>query len=372
MKISFLVPSISTNCLGRAYMLAKVLSRRYEVELIGPTLWGRGIWKPCDTGEFTYKVIEWRGPKTLRKATKEILSSITGSVIYAMKPMFTSYGVALIRKLTDRTPVILDIDDWEVGFLHERWRTARGSLIRGSDLPWATLVLDRLVRCADDVTVVSDFLLRKYGGNKIPHGRDTELFDPALYDRLTLRETHGLSGWKVIMFLGSLQIYKGLEDLLEAVRSLPRRDVRVMLIGANKEEPYVRKLMSLGGEHLQLVEMQPFADIPKWLSMADMVVLPQRASPGAIGQVPAKIFDAMAMAKPVISTAVSDIPEILEGCGIVAEPGNVQQLAEKIEYLLDHEEEAALLGAKARERCIERYSYYAVERALPGIFAKYA
>ena len=35
-KISILSPDLSHNCLGRAYLLAKILQRHYEVEIIGP------------------------------------------------------------------------------------------------------------------------------------------------------------------------------------------------------------------------------------------------------------------------------------------------------------------------------------------------
>ena len=42
MKISILSPDLSQNCLGRAYLLAKILQSHYEVEIIGP-VFGNGI-----------------------------------------------------------------------------------------------------------------------------------------------------------------------------------------------------------------------------------------------------------------------------------------------------------------------------------------
>ena len=45
MKISILSPDLSHNCLGRAYLLAKVLQRHYKVEIIGP-VFRYGIWEP--------------------------------------------------------------------------------------------------------------------------------------------------------------------------------------------------------------------------------------------------------------------------------------------------------------------------------------
>ena len=68
---------------------------------------------------------------------------------------------------------------------------------------------------------------------------------------------------------------------------------------------------------------------------------------------------------------MSDIPEILEGCGIVVEPGNVEQIAEKIEYVLEHTEEAAEMGRRAREKCAREYSWEAVEKILVKVFERY-
>jgi hypothetical protein len=51
MRISLLVSDFSKNCLGRVYILAKMLESKYEVEVVGP-LFGKRIWPPCDNNEF--------------------------------------------------------------------------------------------------------------------------------------------------------------------------------------------------------------------------------------------------------------------------------------------------------------------------------
>jgi glycosyltransferase involved in cell wall biosynthesis len=71
----------------------------------------------------------------------------------------------------------------------------------------------------------------------------------------------------------------------------------------------------------------------------------------------------MALGRPLISTRVSMIPEVIEGCGLLAPPDDVPALAHAIERPLDHPEEAAALGRRARERAVERYSF-ASARAL--------
>ncbi len=57
----------------------------------------------------------------------------------------------------------------------------------------------------------------------------------------------------------------------------------------------------------------------------------------------------MAMAKPIIATSVSGIPEVLDGCGWIVEPENPKQLAETIQYAFDHPVEANTRQADVKE-----------------------
>ena len=117
--------------------------------------------------------------------------------------------------------------------------------------------------------------------------------------------------------------------------------------------------------------LQPFETVPEFLAMADVVVIPQRKNFSTMGQMPAKVFDAMAMAKPIIASNISDLPEILDGCGWIIEPENPKKLAEKIRYVLNNSEEAEAMGNKARQKCIEKYSWNAMEEILLKVFKKY-
>src|SRR5439155_1672931 len=89
-------------------------------------------------------------------------------------------------------------------------------------------------------------------------------------------------------------------------------------------------------------------DVPRYLVAADIVAVPQRATTDTLAQVPAKLVDAMALARPVVSTAVSMIPEMLAGCGRVVAPGDVAALAEALRALHAHPGAAVARRAVAR------------------------
>jgi glycosyltransferase involved in cell wall biosynthesis len=176
---------------------------------------------------------------------------------------------------------------------------------------------------------------------------------------------------KIILFLGTPRPHKGIEDLIKAAKMVRIDKLRVLLVGANSHDPYVRTLIQQADNLLRVEDMTSLSDRPRWLAIADLVVLPQHNLPATMGQVPAKLFDAMAMAKPIIATAVSDIPSILEGCGFVIPPHNVRVLTQQIEYVLKNPTDATNRGILGRQRCIMHYSYKAMEKSLQMVFVDY-
>ncbi|HJL73326.1 MAG TPA: glycosyltransferase, partial [Nitrospinaceae bacterium] len=97
---------------------------------------------------------------------------------------------------------------------------------------------------------------------------------------------------------------------------------------------------------------------------------PQRKTSDSIGQMPAKIYDAMAMAKPIVATCVSDIPEVLGDSGYLVDPGEPSQLASAIQYILSHPDEAHGKALAARERCRQMYDMKNLESGLQELVAQ--
>ena len=370
-KITILSHNLSGNSFGRAYLLARVLMRRYDIEIVG-TCFGNGVWPPCSNiNGVTYKILEGCNYPKFFSSFNKLLKMITGDVIYAIKALPTSFGIGILKHISSRLPLVLDIDDWEVGFYlsKTKMKFIEKSLnfINPNGLPYCWL-LEKMTGFADKITTVSPFLQNKFGGVIIPHGKDTETFDPKLYNSAEAKKKIAPDECKIIMYLGSPRHHKGLEDVIYALDILNRKDVIFVVIGSNPDKAYEKHLLTIGKERIRLFGMINFNDIPFYLSAADIVVIPQRALPETIGQVPAKLFDAMAMARPIISTRVSMIPQILDGGGCLFDPGDSNQLADLIEYLLSNPEKAQELGAIARERCIANYSWDRMEEDLAGIF----
>ncbi|MFX0196557.1 MAG: glycosyltransferase family 4 protein [Candidatus Hodarchaeota archaeon] len=374
MKISLLVSDFAENCLGRAYILAKMLESTFEVEVIGP-LFGEKIWFPCNTNEFVYKPV--RCVPTFPhffKSMGKILHLITGDIIYASKPWFTSFGIGILGKLQRKKPLILDIDDWELGwYLPYRFRKMVSLTLRTIfDVNGFlnTCFLEKMTFLTDGVTTASKFLQDRFGGVYIPHARDTQVLDPHKYNGDKLKREWDLKGKKIIMFLGSAKPHKGIGDILQALKLLHRDDVKLVIIGSTNSRFAKEEIPRESISSLVIKGMISFCRVPEYLACSDLVVIPQNNVPSNFAQVPAKLFDAMAMAKPIVSTRISDMPEILEDCGFIVDPDNPRDLAEKIDYILTNPVEAKEIGEKARERCIREYSLEVVGQRLISYIQK--
>lgn len=387
MKISILNPNLSCNGLGRSYLLAKILQRSFEVEIVGPQM-GTEIWRPVFADkEITYEAV--CPSSRFQKYTKfqEVYSRISGDVIYADGPLLMSYGVGLLHAALTKKPLVLDIDDWQLGFrkaaMAEMSTMEKLSYLCRSALTWYRessywniYLFEKLVPLADQLTVANTFLKHAFGGSIIYHARDTEAFNPEKYDKNQYRYSYGIdSSSKVVMFFGTPRRHKGIEDLIEAISLVEDNRVMLVLVGIDDKDPYAAEIKAQAetvlANRFKGFGMQPFDRIPEFLSMADVVAIPQRYSTSSVGQTPAKVFDAMSMAKPVIATDVGDMRDILKGCGWVVEPQQPALLARSILEAIGDPEHAESMGNRARRKCIERYSWNAMEPLLNGIFEKY-
>lgn len=367
MKISILAFDLSDNATGRADLLARLLAARWEVEVVGPRF-GDEVWRPARGGPVRYRALPLEGARrypAFASAVPALVGIADGDVLYASKPRPTSFLVGLLARRRRPRPLLLDVDDWEVGFFLRSGVTgAAGRALHVGNpngLPW-TWLAERLVRRADAVTVASRYLERRFGGTLVPHVRDTDAWTPDGHDPAAARGELGVAaGERVVMFLGTPRGHKGVDDLVAAVGELGAGTV-LCIVGADPGSEAARRWA--GRPWVRVRGPVPFDDVPRLLAAADAVAVPQRATSDTVGQVPAKLFDAMALARPIVATAVSMIPEILDGCGVVVPPGDVGALSGALRRLLGDPAAAAELGRRARARCEARYSFRAARAVL--------
>jgi glycosyltransferase involved in cell wall biosynthesis len=367
---------MSSNALGRVYLLARVVQRRWDAQVLGATFDGQ-VWRPADTGEFEYFTVPGGYLPGFARQMWRLAVAADGDVVIAVKPRPSSFGVALLARRRRGVPIVLDIDDWDVAGTYGASRLGRWTreLARLPD-PYSNLYLHLLqarVGWAQAITVASRGLQARFGGTLLPHGRDTEYMDPRRHSGSGLRADWGVGERPVVMFLGTPRPHKGIDDLIQAVAGLADLGAVLVIVGVSEDDPYCRRLAAQAGPGVIVLGMCPILDVPRHLAAADVVAIPQRGVPFAHAQLPAKLFDAMAMARPIVASAVSDLPEVLDGCGLLVPPADVTALASALRQVLSDRHLATRLGRAARDRCIKRYSWDVMEttlaRVLDGVLA---
>ncbi len=379
MKVSLVVSDLSGGGAIRAFLLAQVLLYlKYEVEVVG-FQFGKELYAIPPKNIPVFAIPGKNYPGFLIDAQK-VLKKIDGDIIYAVKPKPTSFGLSLLKKLGTRRPVILDIDDWELSwFGGDEWKYRpdfkqlyrdifkQNGELRKPDHPLYIQWMESLVSRADAVTVDTEFLKQRFGGVYLPNGKDTEMFDPAKYNPELSRQRYGLSGYRILMFPGAPRPHKGVEDVLIALEQLNQPDLKLAIVGGSPYDDYDDRLMQQWGRWIVKLPRFPVETMPEVVAAAHIVVVPQRETLAAAAQFPLKLTDGMAMAKPVLSTRVGDIPAILGGTGYLVEPSSPAQISQKIQWIFENLTAANLQGMKARERCVKKYSIQAMAPILSDI-----
>ena len=379
MKISLLIPTLATNGTLRAWIIAQLLSRHYEVEAIGLLRNGEEIFPWVR--DYAWRPVPAAG---VYEAVNALERAITGDIVFPQGLGLCSFGAALLAKQRRRLPVLLDLPEWEVhDHLKLDRRISRALMIARNLIGpgWSNphsfkyrYVLDHLTNLADERTVACSFLQKRYGGVFLPFCTDTSKFDPARFDKMAVRRKWGIPENATILFFGgNPQPMKGLEETVAAIHALDGKvNARLVIVGRDETHPYTRKVMELSRGKSIGLGPQPFHVMPELLATADIVALPDTRAPKSEGYIPAKIYEAMAMSIPVIASDLSDMPAILEGCGYIIPPDDGAALQRMIEHVLLHPDEAREMGRRARQRVIERYSWDVGEKVLQGVIERMA
>ena len=188
---------------------------------------------------------------------------------------------------------------------------------------------------------------------------ETELFKP-LNQKSELRQELNIKGKKVLLFIGRINFAeKGIGYLLDAVKiasqKLPGLNL-VIIGGGGEEERMLKKIKDLNLEkYTQHVGRKPFSELVKYINASDVFMMPS-VWLETFGQV---TIEAMACGVPVIYFNAGASPEInIDGqTGIMVETKNALAMADAIIKIFSDNERQQHMGANARQRVIENYSY---------------
>lgn len=372
--VSIVCPDTSNNSLGRALVLAQVTARIREVRVVGVQR-GPALWKPAATSATPIECYRFEGVRSLRGAVRWLAEATAGTTVVVSKPRITSLGLARAAGLASQG-LVLDIDDWEAGLMlgsrvldlpidpHTRlfpralWRR----LGKGLNAPALLMGMEALARQVPSAQklVSNTWLKRRFGGQLLPHLRDVEALSPSASLRQQARAELKLGASLWAAFVGTPEPHKGLDDLVEALTKPECASLGLLLCGADESDARTRKLLSLSKkllppERLRIVPQFPAKQLRKMLSAVDIAVVPSREAAASVGQVPAKLFDALSMGLPCVATDVGSAGEVMGDAGVLATPRDPAALARCLGDLAASESLRCELSLKARQRALKHF-----------------
>lgn len=248
---------------------------------------------------------------------------------------------------------------------------------RGDDIniypqykPFAYRQTVRVIKEADGLIAVSNAL--KMASEKLaPPGNPIEVihngcdanmfgFDPSLRD--DCRRSLGIPADEpVLLFVGSLELEKGIFELLDAfLRLIPRFPaLHLIMVGDGPEMPKLKSLMDDGNpawRRLHLTGRISHDRTVAYYCASDIFVFPSHNE-----GFPNVIKEAMACGRPVVASAVGGIPEVVHDSetGLLVPSHDANALYESIVRLLNDDNCRTSMSARAAALIASRYSWNA-------------
>jgi|Deesub1362A_J573_1020465.scaffolds.fasta_scaffold00052_91 glycosyltransferase involved in cell wall biosynthesis len=195
----------------------------------------------------------------------------------------------------------------------------------------------------------------------IPNGINVNEFSISKDEIERVREKYGLNE-TTVMFAGTITPRKGVDCLVKAAEIILKnhKDLTFLIVGNLKlDEEFANRVVKYVKErgldmNIKFTDFVSYEDLRALYSACDVFVLPSFGEGD-----PVALKEALASGKPLIGSNVGGIPmQIRDGWnGFLIEPGNEKQLAEKIEYLIENEEERERMSKNSRTLAEEEFNW---------------
>ncbi len=191
----------------------------------------------------------------------------------------------------------------------------------------------------------------------IKNGVDLTLFKSS-HKQTELKRKHGFEKKYIVSYIGTHGLSHALDKVLETAALL--KDVEEILFlfigeGAEKEN-LVKQAKDNQLANVVFHDQIDKKILPEFYDLSDIILVTLKKLPLFTCVIPSKIFEIMAMEKPILISVEGESRALVEKAqaGIFVEPENPTQLKEKIVYLFHHPEIAKRLGQNGR-KFVENY-----------------
>ena len=281
-------------------------------------------------------------------------------VIVSTSPQFFCGLAGRVLRAVKRCPWVLEIRDlWPESIV------TVGAMRKGLAIRFLEALEANAYQRADGVVVVADSFVEHVAARRrrreaihvIKNGVDLDLFQPG--DGAEIRARFDLGDRIVAAYVGTHGMAHGLDTLLDAA-ALLRDDPRIgfLLVGDGAERArLVERAREMRLDNVRIVGQLPKSDMPAVWSATDVSLILLRRTETFTKVLPSKMFEAMAMARPIALGVEGEAAALLAeaGAGLAVEPENARALAAAVRRLAEDAALRARLGAAGAEHVRRHY-----------------
>ncbi|MCK4223693.1 MAG: glycosyltransferase family 4 protein [candidate division Zixibacteria bacterium] len=158
---------------------------------------------------------------------------------------------------------------------------------------------------------------------------------------------------RYILFLGTLSDKNGIFTLVKAMRNLS--PIKLKIAGAGEQEKLIRDYIRENKmKNIELAGFLSREKLKETIANCDFLVFPNNCYHNC----PMSILESFAYGKPVVGSNLGSVPELVEDgrTGLLFEPRDEKELAEKIKYLYENPQMVEKMGRNARRKVEGNFS----------------
>jgi len=174
-----------------------------------------------------------------------------------------------------------------------------------------------------------------------------------------------------ILFVGRLEKYKGIYNLLKAFIKIQKnhKNIHLSIVGKGSEEEKLKKIVKEKKlENKVSFEIVPYHKIHKVYRNADIFVAPSKDTSTWKEQFGYVLVEAMACGLPVITTNAGSIPEVVKDAAIIIPQNDTKRITDELEMLLKSKRKREQLGKKARVFAVKYYDSKKIAKEIDNIY----
>lgn len=282
-------------------------------------------------------------------------------VVLSTSPQFFNGLVGYFVSRVRRIPWVLEIRDlWPESIL------VVGAIKNKAIIKSLEYLEMFAYRKADQIVPVTDAFKRYMVGKGIAadkidvvkNGVDLGFYQSAPEENPLAREL-GLEGKFVASYFGTHGMAHHLETILEAAQELKaQQDIVFLMVGDGADKARLAAMREeMGLENVMMIGQQSKDKMPLLWGLSNVSLVLLKKSDLFKSVIPSKIFESMAMQKPIILGVEGESREIIEAAdsGRCIEPENGRQLAEQVMALYENAALCSELGANGRKHVAEYF-----------------